>query len=260
MNKKDKNEIYSMEEYGFSVNPRQLTSINSPTPAEVLQIRKGRGGLEYVYVKTSWVIAKLNEIFGLGWDFEILEQTPVEIAVKLKQIIVKGKLTAKDKFGRTISKTQFGSAEVKFLKGCPRDIEHIVDIADDYKAAASDALKKCASMLGIALDVYSGEFTPDDVKEGKPENIVDTDVIKHEKPEEEWKFAISNKQLKFLWSLAKQKGLDEESVHKIIKDAWGYESVKDLKSRQEFDDLLDFIDPEGAEYRKKVRSGYNNGR
>ena len=29
-----------------------------------------------------------------------------------------------------------------------------MSIADDYKAAASDALKKCASLLGIGLDLY----------------------------------------------------------------------------------------------------------
>jgi ribosome-binding protein aMBF1 (putative translation factor) len=32
----------------------------------------------------------------------------------------------------------------------------VVSIADDLKAAASDALKKCASLLGVALEMYGG--------------------------------------------------------------------------------------------------------
>jgi len=34
--------------------------------------------------------------------------------------------------------------------------EPSVSIADDLKAAASDALKKCASLFGVALEMYGG--------------------------------------------------------------------------------------------------------
>ncbi len=44
---------------------------------------------------------------------------------------------------------QNGSSEVKKMKDGT-----IMDLANDYKSAASDCLKKCASLLGIAFDVY----------------------------------------------------------------------------------------------------------
>jgi uncharacterized membrane protein YgcG len=32
----------------------------------------------------------------------------------------------------------------------------MVSLADDFKAATTDALKKCATMLGVALHLYNG--------------------------------------------------------------------------------------------------------
>ena len=60
-----------------------------------------------------------------------------------------GKLTVKNDKGNTISKTQFGRADIKMLKA-----GGMVDFGNDLKAAATDSLKKCASLLGIASDVY----------------------------------------------------------------------------------------------------------
>ena len=144
----------------------QIKTIQLKTPKEVVKYRKGRGGKEFAYVETNWVNKRLNEIFGFGWDFEILEQTPEELAMKIGQILIKGKLTVKDINGNFIAKTQFGSAEVKWLKDKPHDADGLVNLPDDYKAGASDCLKKTASMLGIALDVYSGDFS-NKKKDGK---------------------------------------------------------------------------------------------
>lgn len=254
-------EIYPTEEVSLSINPRQMAIIQEETPKEVLKSRKGRGGLEFVYIETNWVIKKMNEVFGLGWDFEILEQTPIELALKIGQIVVKGKLTIKDKYNRTASKTQFGSAELKFIKGKPRTSENLVDIADDYKSAASDALKKCASYFGIALDVYSGEFTPEDLKEPevREEPIVEQKQQKNLTTEQE-KWQPTDKQIRLIWSLASKNKISEEQVHKIIKEAWGYNVLKDIESLERFNELLDFIDPEGIEEREKIRKNFKNSK
>jgi hypothetical protein len=85
----------------------------------------------------------LNQIFGWNWDFRIIEQQ-----IGNKQVWVRGELTVKIK-GLSINKGQFGGADIKLNKqGSP------VSIADDLKTAASDSLKKCASMIGIAGDIY----------------------------------------------------------------------------------------------------------
>jgi len=66
-----------------------------------------------------------------------------------KQAIVHGKLTCRAN-GATVVKHQFGRADIKLRKadGVP------LDLGNDLKAASTDALKKCASELGIASDVY----------------------------------------------------------------------------------------------------------
>ena len=64
-----------------------------------------------------------------------------------QEVIIRGRLTVHAKHG-TIVKEQFGSSAVKRSNG------NITSLGDDLKAATSDALKKCASLLGLALDLY----------------------------------------------------------------------------------------------------------
>lgn len=95
------------------------------------------------YVEVGYVINILNQAFGWDWDFRIIDQQ-----VGKRQVWVRGELTVRIR-EHAIIKGQFGGADIKFNRnGDP------ISIADDLKAAASDALKKCASMLGVAGDVY----------------------------------------------------------------------------------------------------------
>lgn len=52
-----------------------------------------------------------------------------------------------------ITKIQFGCQPIEYLK----DSDTPVSLGDAYKGAASDALKKCASLLGVALDLYDSD-------------------------------------------------------------------------------------------------------
>lgn len=131
-----------------SFTPQQKALLASATPEKFIKKRKGRGGQMFEYIEVHYTIGVLNAIFGFDWSFEIKSFERVE-----KQIIVHGRLTINLEDGRKLVKEQFGSAEVKFTKG---NKPVMVDLADDYKAAASDCLKKCASMAQIGWDVYSG--------------------------------------------------------------------------------------------------------
>lgn len=117
------------------------------TPQEVVRQRPGRGQMTFNYVPVAWFIEQLNLIFAHQWDFEVLDQD----IVKDKQIWVKGKLSVKGPDGVVVTKTQFGGSAVKQTQE-----GKVIDIADDLKAASSDCLKKCATLLGLAWDVYSG--------------------------------------------------------------------------------------------------------
>ncbi len=118
----------------------QLEFINQKTPKQFIKSRPGPGGSSLNYVEVGYVINALNQAFGFDWDFRVLEQQ-----IGKNQLWVKGELTVRVR-GHSIVKGQYGGAGVKN------------DIADDLKAAASDCLKKCASMIGIASDVYWPEL------------------------------------------------------------------------------------------------------
>ena len=110
-------------------------------PKEIKK-RKGPHGKMLDYVETPSVIRRLNKAFDHNWSFDVERYEIVD-----GHIIVLGKLTAEG-----IVKTQFGSKKIaKDKQGEP------ISIGDDMKAAASDSLKKTATLLGVALHLYEDD-------------------------------------------------------------------------------------------------------
>jgi len=134
----------STETLPQNLNKAQLAFMTQKTPSQFIKSRPGPGGLSLSYVEVGYVISMLNQVFGYDWDFKILDQQ-----VGKKQVWVRGELTVRVK-DHAITKGQFGGADIKMNRSSGEP----VSIADDLKAAASDSLKKCASMLSIAGDVY----------------------------------------------------------------------------------------------------------
>ena len=129
------------------LNRAQLDFITQKTPRQFIKERPGPGGLRLEYVEVGYVINTLNQVFGWDWDYTILDQQ-----IGKKQVWVRGELSVRLR-SHTITKGQYGGSDIKVNRqGTP------LSIADDLKAAASDCLKKCASMLGIAGDVYWKEL------------------------------------------------------------------------------------------------------
>lgn len=126
------------------LNKAQLTFITQKTPQAFIKNRPGPGGREMSYVEVGYVINLLNQVFGWDWDFKISDQQ-----IGKRQVWVRGELAVRLK-EHTITKAQFGGADIKYN----RSTGEPVSVADDLKAAASDCLKKCASLLGIAGDIF----------------------------------------------------------------------------------------------------------
>lgn len=161
----------------FNQDQQQL--LHRRTPKRFTYEREGAQGQVFTYVRGGHVRNQLNSLFGYNWNFEV--ETTVEEAFKVAQLtrccVVKGVLTGKvpvakevvSSDGTTtkevvfeeIKKVQFGRSMVKFKKAAP---SQPVDFGNDLKGAATDALKKCASSLGIASDIYDkDEFIELDV-------------------------------------------------------------------------------------------------
>ncbi|MEP6775524.1 MAG: Rad52/Rad22 family DNA repair protein [Chloroflexota bacterium] len=131
-----------------TLSEAQVDFLLQRTPAHEIKLRQGRGGMQFSYVEHGYVTERLNLVFGFNWDFEVVDKQILE-----DEVIVEAKLTVRTPGGQTILKTQFGGADIKRHTSGARSGKPL-SIADDYKAAASDALKKCASLLGIGLDLY----------------------------------------------------------------------------------------------------------
>lgn len=189
-----------------SLNPNQLKLLLKKTPAQYVKSRPAKGGGQWAYVSGGYVRKVLNLMFGWDWSFEIMEQMVLH-----GEAIVKGKLTCTSN-GRTIVKMQFGNKEIMYRKQQAGDVERIpLSIGNDLKAAATDALKKCAAELGIAADIYNKE----DFKE------INVDVVNLD-------------DLKELFSLKKEHMTEDqiESAERIInnKEEVSYSKLlKDLK-------------------------------
>lgn len=148
------------------LNPFQLQMLLKKTPGAYVKKRPAKGGGQWSYVSGGYVRKCLNILFGWDWDFEIIDKQLI-----FNQVIVEGKLTCRSN-GSTIVKMQIGGKEVVFKKGT----QDPLNIANDFKAAATDALKKCAAEIGIAADIYNAaefkevdidltnELTPSEIK------------------------------------------------------------------------------------------------
>jgi len=134
------------------IKEKQLLFILQKTPANHISSRPAKGGGTWDYVTGDYVKKVLNYVFGWMWDFEIKDK-----GREGDLVWVQGRLTIKNKVGKPmIVKEQFGRADIKMKKGTKIPL----DYGNDLKAATTDALKKCASELGIASDVYGkNEFT-----------------------------------------------------------------------------------------------------
>lgn len=109
-----------------------------------VKTRPGPSGEELHYVETASVIQRLNEAFDGDWSFEIREKA---IDLENGYIWVLGRIQCEG-----VVKEQFGFKNITFdASGKP------LDLGFDLKAAASDALKKCATLLGVGLYLYQEE-------------------------------------------------------------------------------------------------------
>ena len=103
-----------------------------------------RGGVELEYITGEQGISRLCEVLGVArWSLKVVEHG---FHAEADEAWVLGELTAN--FGGTIvTRQQFGSQKVKRSRGSGTPL----DIGFDLKGAATDALKKCAMLLGVGL-------------------------------------------------------------------------------------------------------------
>lgn len=137
---------------------QQINLLMQKTPNKFIKSRPIPGGGNADFVEGSYVIGLLNLVTGYQWDFDVLEEKEAH-----EQIIIRGRLTIQTQNGKTLGKTQYGRAPIKYkttlVGGKKVPTEKTVDYGNDHKAAVTDAIKKCASLFGVAWDVFGKEDT-----------------------------------------------------------------------------------------------------
>jgi|SRR3990172_9033995 len=161
---------------GGGLTQPQILHIMQKTPPSHVYQRPAKGGGVWDYVTGVYVKKVLNYAFGWLVDFEVKQHGREDDLVW-----VLGRLTVTTEDGNRIIKEQFGRAEVKMKKGTTKPM----DYGNDLKAAATDALKKCASELGVASDIYGkNEFQEiklegiEDLPEPKKGRTIDVGNVK----------------------------------------------------------------------------------
>lgn len=134
----------------MAISQHSREVLERPLDRQRVKSRQGGGNMTFDYIPTDYAIQLLNEAFDYSWDSRVFHHENLGDAV-----IVGVELKVWDENGNPIVKQQFGSC----------NINRGVDVGAAFKGASSDGLKKCASQLGLALELYRDDlpapgFTP----------------------------------------------------------------------------------------------------
>jgi len=116
--------------------------LNEHFGKSLIKKRRGAFGQNLSYVEGAEYIRRLNDAFDNRWSFEVVEHH-----IRPDEVIVIGKLTADG-----VAKMAFGGSAVTVSRS-----GQTVSVADDLKSAATDALKKAATLLGVGLHLYGSD-------------------------------------------------------------------------------------------------------
>lgn len=208
--------------------------LEKPFGPEQIKRREGNFGRTLDYISGADIIQRLNDAFDAEWSFRIILH---EIIKEADEVFVLGELKACD-----IVKTQFGSSKITRA----RESGEMISLADDLKSAATDALKKAATLLGVGLHLYNDkgeDIRPRDQKghvkvgfdpvEGLP-NVYKPNYSVHDNHGDEHPTGngngngngyknrqLSMKQYNYIKSLGKKTGYDYTALTRMCLDIFG---------------------------------------
>ena len=200
-----------------------LELLQRPFLPDQIRQREGKNGATLDYVEGHAIIGRLNEALAGKWSFEILEH---RILPEADEVLVLGRLTAEG-----IIKTQFGSSPLTRH----RQSGNPVSIGDDLKAAATDALKKCATLLGVALDLYQGSRSEVPKPTPAPSGTSQPTAMVPERAGNGGR--LSTKQLQLVHKLAVERRLSRNELTLYCQDKYG--RVPDFLTKAQASKLID---------------------
>jgi len=219
--------------------------LDQPFGPEQIKQREGNFGKTLDYIEGHAVIQRLNDAFDADWSFSIIRH---DVLNDTDEVLVLGELKA-----GSVVKTQFGSSRITRA----RESGEIVSLADDLKAAATDALKKAATLLGVGLHLYRNDRLQSGNRESAQQNNGfsresngnggygrNYNSNNHSGNGNGYKNSgngngngrITAKQHSFILSLLKNKGITKNEINQKCVDVYG--SVLDYLSRTDASNLI----------------------
>lgn len=129
-----------------------LQALGKPFPKEAVKTRVGGGGAKFDYVAGYTVIHRLNDATGGQWSWHVksFEFRPAgtdRYGKEVSLVVVTGELTIPG-LG-----TRAGIGVQKVTENGGEDL---------VKGASTDALKKAATLFGVALELYGDDYEDED--------------------------------------------------------------------------------------------------
>jgi len=200
--------------------------LEKPFSPEQIKQREGNFGKTLDYVEGHTIIQRLNDAFDSNWSFAILKH---EILKETDEVIVLGRLSAGD-----IVKTQFGSSRITRAK----ETGEVISLSDDLKAAATDALKKAATLLGVGLFLYNNDASrPGSQQKPDTKGNDGNGGNRSRSNDSQGNGRISAKQHKYILDIIKEQGLTKDELNPKCVQAYG--SVLDHISRKDASSLIE---------------------
>jgi len=204
---------------------KQETLVCLTTKFSNVKTRPGRNGQAMRYLEGHQVIERLSQAFDGDWSFRITDHQITETGV-----VVLGELTSQGQV-----KMAFGGSEITKARetGLP------ISLADDLKAAATDALKKAATLFGVGLHLYSDE-TEEPSQPGNG-NGNGSNGHDHGGNGNGNGSRLSRKQLAYIFRLAREANMDRSEVEELSRGQFGKSSA--FLSMQEASDFIQTLQP-----------------
>lgn len=182
-------------------------------PFTDIKTRPGRNGGAISYIEGHAIVQRLNEAFGGDWSFKVMEHEVLE-----GEVIVLGEVRAGD-----LVKQAFGGSEVTRTRD-----GKVISIADDLKAAATDPLKKAATLLGVGLHLYGPEEAPAPVAlppQGPKLVPAARPQPEGEEPDVPESNRLTRKQAEFIAKLARTNRLSKAEIDELARQRYGKSSA-----------------------------------
>lgn len=195
--------------------PREV--LEAPFPPDAIKTRPGAYGGSLSYLEGHTVVQRLNDAFDGNWSFEVVTHQVLD-----DEVLVLGKLRTES---AGVVKMAFGSSRITKDDRTGKSIA----LGDDLKAAATDALKKSATLLGVGLNLYAGQPADTRKREAVPERRPEGRSNRDERNGGKQSGAnggngangngrITNRQLSAIFAIARERHMPNTEVRTLAKE------------------------------------------